>query len=169
MQAKVKWVEGDTFIGTSDSGHNVVFDTGSVSHAPSPMEMVLMSAGACSSVDVVSILKKARQQVSDVQVQLSAERAPSAPKVFTKLNLHFVVSGKEVSDVIASMGITAVNEDDLVSLCKELIAANPKIVADVKGGKEQAAGGLIGQAKKKNPNVNPGKVRQTCLELIKNM
>ena len=97
MQAKVKWVEGDTFIGTSDSGHNVVFDTGSDSHAPSPMEMVLMSAGACSSVDVVSILKKARQQVSDVQVQLSAERAPSAPKVFTKLNLHFVVSGKEVS------------------------------------------------------------------------
>ena len=96
MQAKVKWVEGDTFIGTSDSGHNVVFDTGSDSHAPSPMEMVLMSAGACSSVDVVSILKKARQQVSDVQVQLSAERAPSAPKVFTKLNLHFVVSGKEV-------------------------------------------------------------------------
>ena len=42
MQAKVKWVEGDTFIGTSDSGHNVVFDTGSDSHAPSPMEMVLM-------------------------------------------------------------------------------------------------------------------------------
>ena len=98
MQANVKWVEGDTFIGTSDSGHNVVFDTGSDSHAPSPMEMVLMSAGACSSVDVVSILKKARQQVSDVQVQLSAERAPSAPKVFTKLNLHFVVSGKEVSE-----------------------------------------------------------------------
>lgn len=98
MQAKVKWVEGDTFIGTSDSGHNVVFDTGSDSHAPSPMEMVLMSAGACSSVDVVGILKKARQQVSDVQVQLSAERAPSAPKVFTKLNLHFVVSGKEVSE-----------------------------------------------------------------------
>ncbi len=80
-----------------------------------------------------------------------------------------LASGKEVSDVIASMGITAVNEDDLVSLCKELIAANPKIVADVKGGKEQAAGGLIGQAKKKNPNVNPGKVRQTCLDLIKNM
>ena len=98
MQAKVKWVEGDTFIGTSDSGHNVVFDTASDSHAPSPMEMVLMSAGACSSVDVVGILKKARQQVSDVQVQLSAERAPSAPKVFTKLNLHFVVSGKEVSE-----------------------------------------------------------------------
>jgi aspartyl-tRNA(Asn)/glutamyl-tRNA(Gln) amidotransferase subunit B len=47
--------------------------------------------------------------------------------------------------------------------------ANPKIVADVKGGKEQAAAGLIGQAKKKNPNVNPGKVRQVCLDLIRDM
>ena len=97
MQAKVKWVEGDTFIGTSHSGHNVVFDTGSDSKAPSPMEMVLMSAGACSSVDVVSILQKARQQVKDVHVELSAERAESAPRVFTKINLHFVVQGVEVS------------------------------------------------------------------------
>lgn len=98
MQAKIKWVEGDTFLGTSDSGHNVVFDTGSDSHAPSPMEMVLMSAGACSSVDVVSILKKARQQVSDVQVQLSGERAQTTPRVFTDINLHFVVTGKNVSE-----------------------------------------------------------------------
>ncbi|RLT17498.1 MAG: Asp-tRNA(Asn)/Glu-tRNA(Gln) amidotransferase GatCAB subunit B, partial [Planctomycetota bacterium] len=56
-----------------------------------------------------------------------------------------------------------------VALCQELIAANPKIVADVRGGKEQAAAGLIGQAKKKNPNANPGKVRQLCLDLIKAM
>ncbi|MEI8617707.1 OsmC family protein [Pseudoalteromonas sp. B193] len=58
MQANVKWVEGDTFIGRSNSNHNVVFDGGSDSAAPSPMEMVLMSVGCCSSVDVVSILKK---------------------------------------------------------------------------------------------------------------
>ncbi|WP_105200080.1 MULTISPECIES: OsmC family protein [unclassified Pseudoalteromonas] len=98
MQANVKWVEGDTFIGTSHSGHNVVFDTGSDPKAPSPMEMVLMSAGACSSVDVVSILKKARQQVSGVQVQLSGERAETTPRVFTKINLHFIVTGTEVSE-----------------------------------------------------------------------
>ena len=61
MQANVKWVEGDTFIGRSNSNHNVVFDAGSDSAAPSPMEMVLMSVGCCSSVDVVSILKKAKQ------------------------------------------------------------------------------------------------------------
>ena len=76
-------------------------------------------------------------------------------------------SGKSVADVVASMGIAAVSDDDLVALCQELLAANPKIVADVKGGKEQAAAGLIGQAKKKNPNANPGKVRQMCLDLIK--
>eukprot|EP00487_Bulimina_marginata_P001932 TRINITY_DN14575_c0_g1_i1.p1 TRINITY_DN14575_c0_g1~~TRINITY_DN14575_c0_g1_i1.p1 ORF type:complete len:135 (+),score=14.59 TRINITY_DN14575_c0_g1_i1:70-474(+) len=98
MQASVKWVEGDTFIGLSNSGHNVVFDTGSESAAPSPMEMVLMSVGCCSSVDVVSILQKSKQDVSKVEVKLSAERAQTAPKSVTKINLHFVVTGRDVSE-----------------------------------------------------------------------
>jgi putative redox protein len=98
MEANIKWVDGDTFIGRSQSGHNVVFDTGADGAAPSPMEMVLMSAGCCSSVDVVSILKKAKQQVENVEVKLTAERAESAPRVFTKMNLHFVVTGKDVSE-----------------------------------------------------------------------
>ncbi|MFM8378701.1 MAG: Asp-tRNA(Asn)/Glu-tRNA(Gln) amidotransferase subunit GatB [Planctomycetia bacterium] len=80
-----------------------------------------------------------------------------------------LASGRSVADVVASLGIAAVGDDELVALCQELLAANPKIVADVQGGKEQAAAGLIGQAKKKNPNVNPGKVRQMCLDLIKAM
>jgi len=80
-----------------------------------------------------------------------------------------LAGGRSVAEVVAALGIAAVGEDDLLALCRELIAENPKIVADVKGGKEQAAAGLIGQAKKKNPNVNPGKVRQTCLELIRGM
>ncbi|MBQ4844226.1 OsmC family protein [Pseudoalteromonas sp. MMG005] len=98
MQANVKWVEGDTFIGRSESGHAVVFDTGADGTAPSPMEMVLMSAGCCSSVDVVSILKKAKQQIENVEVKLTSERAESAPRVFTKMNLHFVVTGTDVSE-----------------------------------------------------------------------
>ncbi|AOT06659.1 OsmC family protein [Pseudoalteromonas luteoviolacea] len=98
MQASVKWVGGDTFLGRSHSGHNVVFDAGADSAAPSPMEMVLMSAGSCASVDVVSILKKAKQAVESVEVKLSAERAESAPRVFTKINLHFVVTGDNVSE-----------------------------------------------------------------------
>ncbi len=80
-----------------------------------------------------------------------------------------LASGRSVADVVASLGIAAVGDDELTSLCHELIAENPKIVADVRGGKEQAAAGLIGQAKKKNPNVNPGKVRALCLELIRAM
>ncbi|PAJ72615.1 hypothetical protein CJF42_20125 [Pseudoalteromonas sp. NBT06-2] len=98
MQANVKWVEGDTFIGKSESGHNVVFDTGSDGAAPSPMEMILMSIGCCSSVDVVSILKKSRQDVTAARIELSSERAETAPRVFKKINLHFVVTGNDVSE-----------------------------------------------------------------------
>ena len=98
MQANVKWVEGNPYIGRSNSNHNVVFDAGSDGAAPSPMEMVLMSVGGCSSVDVVSILKKTKQDFSSVDVQLTAERAETAPRVFTKINLHFVVTGKNVSE-----------------------------------------------------------------------
>jgi aspartyl-tRNA(Asn)/glutamyl-tRNA(Gln) amidotransferase subunit B len=86
-------------------------------------------------------------------------------EIFTEV----LASGRSVAEVVAAAGIAAVSDDDLVGLCRELLAANPKIVADVKGGKEQAAAGLIGQAKKKNPNVNPGKVRAMCIELIKSM
>ena len=84
-------------------------------------------------------------------------------EIFTEV----LASGRPVADVVAAMGIAAVGDDELEALCRELLAANPKIVADVQGGKEQAAAGLIGQAKKKNPNVNPGKVREKCLELIR--
>jgi len=98
MQANVKWVEGNTYIGRSNSNHNVVFDAGSDGAAPSPMEMVLMSVGGCSSVDVVSVLKKTKQEFSSVDVQLTAERAETAPRVFTKINLHFVVTGNNVSE-----------------------------------------------------------------------
>ena len=99
MQAKVSWHSDNTFVGTSGSGHSVVFDGNKEnSTAPSPMEMVLMAAGACSSVDVVSILKKSRQQVLDCEVQLSAERADTVPKVFTSIHLHFVVTGISLSE-----------------------------------------------------------------------
>jgi len=78
-----------------------------------------------------------------------------------------LASGRPVAEVVAGLGIAAVDDAELESLCRELVEANPKIVADVRGGKEQAAAGLIGQAKKKNPNVNPGKVRAKCLEIIR--
>lgn len=97
MQASVKWLDNQRFVGTSESGHTVVMD-GDKASAASPMEMVMMAAGSCASVDVVSILKKARQQVTGVEVQLSGERADAVPAVFTRMNLHFVVTGFDVSD-----------------------------------------------------------------------
>lgn len=99
MKATVKWVGDETFLGRSETGHNVVFDGNSTDgSAPTPMEMVLMSTGACSSVDVVSILEKSRQKVTDVQVVLDGERAETVPRVFTKIHLHFQVTGYDVSE-----------------------------------------------------------------------
>ena len=80
--------------------------------------------------------------------------------------LEMVASGKSAADVMQAQGIEKVDESELIALCQELIAANPKIVADIQGGKTQAAGNLIGQAKKKNPNVNPGRFRELIVELV---
>ena len=75
-------------------------------------------------------------------------------------------SGKSAGEVMKAQGIEKVDESELVELCKELIATNPKIVADIRLGKQQAAGNLIGQAKKKNPNVNPARLREIVLDLV---
>jgi putative redox protein len=98
MKAKVSWIDGMAFMGHSETGHKIIMDGDREGGAPSPMEMVLMAAGSCSAIDVVSILEKARQKVTNVDVELSAERADSIPKVFTEVHLHFVVTGDEVAE-----------------------------------------------------------------------
>jgi len=75
-------------------------------------------------------------------------------------------TGEDAAAAMASLGIQKVDESALTALCEELVAANPKLVADVKAGKMQAAGAFVGQAKKKNPNANPARVRDLCLEII---
>ncbi len=75
-------------------------------------------------------------------------------------------SGSDAPTVMQQLGIGAVDESELVTLCQELLAANPRVVEDVKNGKQQAIGSLIGQAKKKNPNADPARIRELCLELI---
>jgi aspartyl-tRNA(Asn)/glutamyl-tRNA(Gln) amidotransferase subunit B len=74
--------------------------------------------------------------------------------------------GKSAAEVMQQLGIVAVDESELRKLCAELLAANPKVVADLKAGKQQAAGSLIGQAKKRNPNINPARFREIVAELI---
>lgn len=100
MEAKVRWVEGRMFVGESGSGHTVVMD-GPADHGGRnlgirPMEMVLLGVGGCSSYDVIEILQKGRHDVVDCVAELSAERADAIPAVFTKIHLHFVVSGRNL-------------------------------------------------------------------------
>lgn len=98
MKSRVKLVEGMTFVAESGSGHAVVMDAspdvGGRNLGARPMEMVLMGAGGCSAIDVVHILRKARQTLVDCVVELEAERAAEDPKVFTRIHMHFVVTGR---------------------------------------------------------------------------
>lgn len=109
MKARVKWVEQVTFLGETESGHAVVMDgspeAGGRNLGPRPMEMLLLGAGGCTSFDVVSILKKSRQAVSDCYVELQAERAAEDPKVFTRIHMHFVVKGKDIKPEVVERAI----------------------------------------------------------------
>jgi putative redox protein len=101
MQGRIKWVEGRTFVAESGSGHGLVID-GPVEHGgrnlgPSPMELVLLGTGGCTAFDVLDILKKSRQAVTDCWVELDAERAAEPPRVFTKITMRFVVTGRGLS------------------------------------------------------------------------
>lgn len=100
MKARIKWVEKVSFLGESDSGHAVLMDGapegGGRNLGPRPMELVLLGTGGCTAYDVVSILKKQRLQISDCVAEIDAERAPSDPKVFTKIHIHFIVTGKNL-------------------------------------------------------------------------
>ena len=97
MKARVKWVQDAMFLGESGSGHSVVMDGpedhGGRNMGVRPMEMLLIGLGGCSSFDVMSMLKKGRQNVVDCVCELDAERADAVPAVFTKIHLHFVVKG----------------------------------------------------------------------------
>ncbi|MDO2948143.1 OsmC family protein [Aeromonas simiae] len=98
MKAEVTWVDGMKFVGQSDSGHKIVLDGANPGEGPSPMEMVLMAIGGCSSIDVVSILEKGRQAVTGCRVELTTERAETAPRVFKKIHLEFIVTGDNLAE-----------------------------------------------------------------------
>ncbi len=97
MKAQVKWLGEELFMGTSESGHTMVLDANGGNLAPSPLESVLISLGGCSSVDVVSILQKARQNIAGCHVDISGTRADSVPALFVKIHLHFVIKGADVA------------------------------------------------------------------------
>lgn len=132
MKARIKLSEGVTFIAESGSGHAVVVDgspdVGGRNVGARPMELVLMGTGACSAIDVVLILRKARQAIEDCVVELEADRAESDPKVFTRIRMHYVVTGK---------GLNPAQVERAIKLSKEkycsasaMLAKTAEITAD---------------------------------------
>lgn len=102
MQAEINW-DGDVrFKATSGSGHTITLDgppeSGGDNAGARPMELVLMGVGACASYDVVTILKKGRQDVASCSARITAERAEEPPRVFTKISMHFIVSGQDLTE-----------------------------------------------------------------------
>ena len=98
MEARVKWVERRTFLGESGSGHSVVMDgppdAGGRDLGVRPMEMLLLGMGGCTAFDVVDILQKGREPVEDVVIELSGERSEEIPKVFTRIDVKYIITGK---------------------------------------------------------------------------
>ncbi len=100
MGVRVKWDEGKTFVGTASTGHKIVFgNSGADGQRPGPsaMELLLMGTGGCSAYDVISILEKGRQKIDDVEIEIEADRADDHPKVFTRIHMHFIVKGRDLS------------------------------------------------------------------------
>jgi putative redox protein len=102
VKASVKWIENVTFLAESESGHTVVMDgpesAGGRNIGIRPMELVLLGVGGCTSFDVISILQKARQDVTDCVAEIEAERADDVPSVFTRIHFHFVVTGNNLKE-----------------------------------------------------------------------
>jgi putative redox protein len=102
MQARIKWVQDATFLGEAGSGHAVVMDGppehGGRNLGVRPMEMLLLGMGGCTAFDVVHILKKSRQPVTDCVAELEAERADEDPKIFTSIHVHFIVTGRDLDE-----------------------------------------------------------------------
>ena len=100
MKARVKWIENNTFLGESNSGHAVVMAAsttpGGVTTAPSPMEYLLLGTGGCTSIDVMMILQKGRNDVRACECRLEAERATTEPKVFTRVAYRYIVRGRNL-------------------------------------------------------------------------
>jgi putative redox protein len=116
MECTINWVpaSGMAFVAETGSGHLLTMDGapdgGGRNLAPRPMETVLAGAGACTAYDVVLILKRGRHEVSGCQVKVSAERAPTDPKVFTRIQLHFIVSGRGLPEAAVARAIELSHE-----------------------------------------------------------
>ena len=133
MKASIQWVKDVSFVAESGSGHAVVLDGapeyGGRNIGARPMELLLMGVGGCASFEVVTILKKARQQISDVRAELSAERADAVPAVFTKIHLHFIVTGKALKESQVKKAVE-LSAEKYCSASAMLMAGGVEIIHD---------------------------------------
>jgi len=106
MKAEIKWLGNELFLGTSESGHTLVLDANGGELAPSPLESVLISLGGCSSVDVVSILQKSRQNITGCTVEITGTRVDTVPRLFSDLHLHFIITGTNVQEKSVQRAVT---------------------------------------------------------------
>lgn len=110
MNVKISWGGDAKFVGESGSGHQVTMDGppdhGGKNLGPRPMEMLLLGLGGCTSFDVMSILKKSRQDVTDCVAEITAERADEVPSVFTKIHVHFIVKGNNLKENLVKRAVS---------------------------------------------------------------
>jgi putative redox protein len=105
-EAEIRYAGPDLFIGTSPGGHALVLDTDHErGSAPSPIELLLLALGSCTAVDVVSILKKKRQIVTDYRNRISGERREEFPRSFTKMHVHHIITGFSVDEASVARAI----------------------------------------------------------------
>jgi putative redox protein len=118
MIATVTWKQGAIYEGRTESNQTITFDAGDHTHGPTPMEAVLQSLCACTSVDVISILEKKREPIAGLTVSATAEQAPAPPRVFTKIMLTYKISG----------GVSQKAAEDAVSLSKNKYCSVSKML-----------------------------------------
>jgi len=110
MKVAINWGGDAKFIGESGSGHEITMDGppdhGGKNLGPRPMEMLLLGLGGCTSFDVMSILQKSRQKVTDCRAEIEAERADEVPSVFTNIRIHFVVSGENLKESLVKRAVS---------------------------------------------------------------
>ncbi len=109
MNVTINWGGDARFLGTSGSGHTITMDGppdhGGKNQGPRPMEMLLLGLGGCTSFDVMSILQKSRQEITDCRAEIHAERADEVPSVFTRINIHFIVSGHNLKENLVDRAV----------------------------------------------------------------
>ena len=110
MNLSVNWVDGMLMVGKSHSGHSITMDgpieIGGENLGVRPMEMLLLGVAGCTMIDVITTLKKMRQNLSHCETRISAERANEHPKVFTDIHIHFIVKGKDLDSKKVDKAIT---------------------------------------------------------------